>query len=109
MDRLDPVLMLPPLYEPVEDDQIRVVAQTSLFRSATHRRYQAVPHGATLLELVLESGMGELKDGVIQLPGMVVVLPCCGGSRSAQWPLWNRYPGNPRVNVGSPQVSRLEA
>ena len=51
---------------------LRVVAQPSLFRELSSRITKTVPHGATLLELVLETGMGELREGVVHLPGKVV-------------------------------------
>jgi hypothetical protein len=52
---------------------IRVVAQPSIFREPSKRIVRDFPHGATLLDFVLETGMGELRDGVVHLPGKVLV------------------------------------
>ena len=38
--------------------------------------------------------------GSLALP-FYAAMTCYGGSRSAQWPLWNRYLGNPSVYVGA--------
>ena len=52
-----PAVLAPPL---------QVVAQPSIFREPTKRIYLTVPHGATLLELLLATGMGELRDGIVE-------------------------------------------
>ena len=60
---------------------LTVVAQPSLFRAPSHRRYDVVPHGKTVLELVLDMDMGQINPsptdptiGIVSLPlGHVVV------------------------------------
>jgi hypothetical protein len=44
-------------------EPVHVVAQASIFREPSSRTVMDVPHGATLLDCVLEAGMGELRDG----------------------------------------------
>src|SRR5690606_30535979 len=58
-----PTALVPPL---------RVVAQPSVFREPSSRITKTIPHGATLFELVLATRMGELRDGIVHLPGKVV-------------------------------------
>jgi hypothetical protein len=65
--------LLPAPIAEVVPAALRVVSQPSLFRAPATRITKTIPHGATLLELVLGAGMGVLRDGVVHLPGRVLV------------------------------------
>lgn len=59
---------------------LHVVASPSLFCAPTKRITETVPPGATLLDLVLQTGMGAWReDGVVHLPGLGRVMVAIDG------------------------------
>lgn len=70
MDTLPIADTLPVL---IAQPPIQVVARKSIFRDNSVREHFAVPHGATLLDIAIESKMAEWQDGKVRLPGNVAI------------------------------------
>lgn len=87
-------------------EPVRVVAQPSLFRAPSERRIKTVAPGATILELILDTGMAELRGAVVsmdgtQITGGTVHLPSEGrlkatiGGREVPQHLWHHVRPKP--------------